>query len=214
MLLNILHRKNERIKLSFWNTVILIMIVIKRCRTFATVISCIITQIWQSMMIQSLETPVCSGWCHKSDKCHIPKLLESSICSIWCRRKFDFCEKHLPQVLHVYGFSPVWLLKCLVRCSRRLKILLQYWHFFVWSQVSIQRSDSIAERPNADRSEKKKSVKCENKAVTCYFSVRLVWCLLRSEVAQLRVILLCNSRRRCFILFKETKHAERNAQFI
>lgn len=44
-----------------------------------------------------------------------------------------FWLKHLPQMWQPYGFSPVWIRKCLSRCPARSKILPQYEqmkHFF------------------------------------------------------------------------------------
>ena len=39
-----------------------------------------------------------------------------------------FCEKLLPQIWHLNGFSPVWVLTCLARLALSGNILPQNWH--------------------------------------------------------------------------------------
>lgn len=68
-------------------------------------------------------------WLHPLSLSHLLPFL----CVFMCPLRLLFWLKHLPQIWQPYGFSPVWIRKCLSRWPARSKTLLQYEqtkHFF------------------------------------------------------------------------------------
>ncbi|KOX80620.1 hypothetical protein WN51_05475, partial [Melipona quadrifasciata] len=49
----------------------------------------------------------------------------SPVCTLLCILRFSESVKPLPQMSQTYGFSPVWIRLCFFKCSALLRLLPQ-----------------------------------------------------------------------------------------
>lgn len=61
--------------------------------------------------------------------CHLQHYLLFGKCVKLWHCSVDLSVKDFPHMLQVNGFSPVWILTCLVRSCFCLNIFIQYWHW-------------------------------------------------------------------------------------